>query len=238
MAKTQAKDNKIRCPHIIACEGPDDEKYLCYFLQPLITRDDRYDQIQIMSAGGKDELPPLIKMLPSLPGFSIVKTLTILRDADEEAQAAEYSVQNLLKAANFAVPKSQCEPCRPRDKENNVITGYALFPFFNTEKGALEDLCLKTLAGDNAEKMLGIVDCAVSRVTKEFGELKWLHKNKLHTYLSLTNAFVTCKLGEAAQRNAYNFDARELEPLKKLLQSMLDAAQAVGTTYSPRRYER
>jgi hypothetical protein len=77
--------------------------------------------------------------------------------------------------------------------------------------------------------MLGIVDCAMSHVTEEFGKLRWPHKNRLHTYLSLTDSFVTCKLGEAAGNNAYNFDALELEPLKKLLQAMLDTAQSIGT---------
>jgi hypothetical protein len=42
--------------------------------------------------------------------------------------------------------------------------------------------------------------------------------------LSLTNDFVTLKLGEAARAKAYSFDAPELEPLKKFLQAMLDTA--------------
>jgi hypothetical protein len=91
-----------------------------------------------MNAGGKDDLSLFIKTLSYLPNFPIVKTLTVIRDADEEALSAEQSVRNLLKAASFAVPDSQCKPCRPRNEERNVITGYALFPFFNAGEARLK----------------------------------------------------------------------------------------------------
>ena len=222
--KNEKKDNKIFFPHIIVCEGRDAKLYLCYFLESLIKRDDRYDQIQVMDAGGTDELSQFIKTLPDLPKFSIVKTLSVIRDAEKDAKSAEDSVQNLLKAATFAVPDSQCKPRRPSDKERNVVTGYALFPFFSAESGAIENLCLQTLVKDNAAEMLDIVDCAISRVTEKFGKLKRPHKNRLHTYLSLTDDFVTLKLGETARAKAYNFDAPELDSLKEFLWAMLNAA--------------
>jgi hypothetical protein len=150
-----------------------------------------------------------------------------MRDAEADAASSEQSVRSLLKKHRFAVPKSACCPCRPCEGERKVITGYALFPRFDKEakeakEGTLENLCLGTLAGEEAESRLCIVDAAISQMEKKFGELKWPHKSRLHTYLSLTDEFVTLKLGESARAGAFDFQVPALEPLKTFLRSMAD----------------
>ena len=159
-----------------------------------------------------------------LIGQFLKQLLTLMRDAEADAASSEQSVRSLLRKHRFAVPESACCPCRPCGEERNVITGYALFPRFDkeAEEGTLEDLCLGTLAGEEAEIRLCIVDAAISQVRKKFGKLKWPHKSRLHTYLSLTDEFVTLKLGESAKAGAFDFQAPALEPLKTFLWSMAD----------------
>ena len=105
----------------------------------------------------------------------------------------------------------------------NIKVGYALFPIFDSDKtsGTLEDLCLCTLFHQASAMSLKVVDDAVTKVEKDGEKLRRPHKNKLHTYLSLTNDFVGLKIGESAKANAFCFSAREFEPLKTLLNEML-----------------
>jgi hypothetical protein len=225
MAKQALKED---CPHVIVCEGRDAENYLIWLLQALIVNDKAFDLFQVIDAGGIGDLSRYVAVIPELPNFSLIKTLTVMRDAETNAIDSERSVRNLLKKHRFAVPSSACTPCRPCpcDDERRVITGYALFPRFGkeAEDGTLEDLCLETLAKEDAEGRLRIVDGAISQVGEKFRELKCTHKNRLHTYLSLTNEFVTKKLGESARAGAFDFQAPALEPLKNFLRSMMDIA--------------
>ena len=47
-------------------------------------------------------------------------------------------------------------------------------------------------------------------------------KNKFRTYLSLTNEYVGCRIGMAAERNAYDFTSPVLEPLRNLLFNVVE----------------
>jgi len=70
--------------------------------------------------------------------------------------------------------------------------------------------------------LLKIVDDAMTKA-EEVGEgLRRPHKNKLHTYFSLTDDFVGLKIGESAKANAFDFSAKEFESLKTLLEEMLN----------------
>ena len=223
---TQEKDNKITHPHLIICEGLDAKKYLIFFLQPLIKEDSRYDVFQVMDAGGNEDFPQFIKALPNLPQFSMVRSVTVIRDSEKNSLGASQSVQTLLKNNGFAIPGKPCEVAYPKGAEYGVKVGYALFPKFNLDNanGTLEDLCLSTLnpAEGKEGKLLEVANMAVTQV----GELIRPHKNRLHTYLSLTDKFVGLKVGESATANAFDFSANELEPLKTLLSKMLENENA------------
>ncbi|GHV29527.1 hypothetical protein FACS1894167_08970 [Synergistales bacterium] len=224
MANEKEKDNKIVRPHLIVCEGLDAKKYLIYFLQHLIKDDPRYDNFQVMDGKGITDLPLFLKTLPDLPNFNIVKTLTIIRDSETDSANADKSVRQMLKKCKFTAPDSPCAVAAPSVGNHPVAVGYALFPELNKieGKGTLEDLCLETLAGEKSEELLKIVHCAIKSVNEQFGALERPHKNELHTYLSLTDKFVGLKLGESANTGAFDFSAREVEPLKNLLCSMLE----------------
>ncbi|MDR1162907.1 MAG: hypothetical protein LBM17_03595 [Candidatus Accumulibacter sp.] len=228
MESGKTKYERIMCPNVIVCEGLDAKNYLIWLLEALKSEDARFDHFHVFNAGGVGELPRFVKALPNLPNYSIVNTLTIGRDAEGDAKGAGESVKRLLRNTNFASPDAPCKPCRPKGSENSVITGYALFPSFesDTVDGTLEDLCLETLAGKNAPEILDVADRALARVEEKFGKFKRRHKNRLHTYLSLTDEFVTGKLGESAKWGAYDSGHPKLNPLKEFLCSMADAAHS------------
>jgi len=50
---------------------------------------------------------------------------------------------------------------------------------------------------------------------------KWLHKTKLHTYFSVTDDFVSKKIGQATKAGAFNFECVEMNLFKELLKSIM-----------------
>ena len=221
---SKEKDNKILCSNLIICEGLDAKFYMVWFLRMLIKNDIRYEEFQAMDAGGNNDLPKFIKTLPDWPNFNSVKSITVVRDSENDPKGASQSVQSIFKNNGFAVPDGPCKVACPSAGQHNVKTGYALFPNFDSDiiNGALEDLCLKTLASPNREKILGIADTAVDSYKNQVSNLKRPHKNRLHTYLSLNDDFVGLKLGESATANAFDFLDEQLQPLKDLLHTMLE----------------
>ena len=217
------KNIEIKMPHLIVCEGIDAKKYMMYFLEHLIAVNKQFDIFQAIDAGGNEDLPAFFKTLPGLPKFSIVKSITITRDSEKNSKSASQTVQSFLQKGGFPVPDAPGKAANPAGKEHNVKVGYFLFPKNDSADtaGTLEDLCLNTLASPDKDEILGIVDCAIESVKKQTGELKRPHKNKLHTYLSLTDDFVGLKLGEAAKANAFDFSSKETKAIEKLLSDML-----------------
>jgi hypothetical protein len=188
-----------------------------------MTIDTQLDKFQVINPGGNTELSIFVKTLHNLPKFSIVKSLTIARDSEKNPQGASRSVQTCLEKGGFSVPPAPGKIASPAGSEHNVKVGYILFPKINAEgAGTLEDLCLNSLASSHKDKILEISDRVIESVSKSINELRRPHKNRLHTYLSLTNDFVGLKLGEAAKANAFNILTSEIETLKTFLSVMLE----------------
>ena len=218
------EDNIIKMPHLIICEGIDDKNYLIYFLQSISANDKRFESFQVIEAGGKDNLPIFIKTLPRLPNFANVKSITVARDSDNNPQGASDSVRTLFRNSGFSVPASPGKAIFPDETSiYDIKVGYVLFPKINSEDtpGTLELLCLNTIANPNKDKVLEIADSAIESVKKITGGLEPSYKNRLHTYLSLTDNFVGKKIGEAAKANAFDFYAGENQKLKSFLADML-----------------
>jgi hypothetical protein len=225
MAKGKEKntDNVIERPHLIVCEGKDAKNFIIWYLQHLIQSDSRFEKFQAMDGKGVTDLQKFIKDIPALRGFEEVRSITVIRDSETNADGSSQSVKTMFANNRFAVPDAPCAAAVPSAGEHSVKTGYALFPGLNseTQNGTLEDLCLKLLKPER-DGELEIAKDAVVRRGQEIGTLKCPHKNMVHTYLSLTDEFVGMKIGESAKANAFDFSAEALAPLKDLLTVMLD----------------
>ena len=217
------RDNSLTHPHLIVCEGLDAKLFLMYYLQSVIIHDNRFEEFKIMEPGGNEDIKKFIKLLPKLPGFLAVKSVTVIRDSERNSQGASQSIQTLFMNNRFAVPNRPCEVAYPKGSEHSVKVGYALFPEFNSEStdGTLEDLCMKTLNHPDKDSILCIVDHALETYEEQIGILRRLHKNRLHTFLSLTDRFVGKRIGESAQANAFDYTSGDFELLTIMLAQML-----------------
>jgi len=139
---------------------------------------------------------------------------------ETNAASACQSIQAALRDTGFAAPDKPC--CRMTDSRASyphISTGFVLFPSCSAalQNGTLEDLCLRMLAQENAKTLLSSADAALAPYKKQ---LPRLHKNRLHTYFSMTDAFVSLKVGEASRDGAFCYECPEMESLKSFLVQM------------------
>jgi len=214
---------KIESSHLIICEGRDALSYMICFLKPLIKTNNQFGKFQVMNPGGINQLHHFIENLPNLPNFPMVESIMIARDAEKNPKGASQAVQASLKKGGFSVPDAPGKVAYPAVNKHNIKVGYVLFPKINSDdtSGTLEDLCLSTLASPDKEKILEIADSAIESVKKQTGKLKRPHKNRFHTYLSLTNDFVGMKIAQASRKKAFDFCSDETKALKELLAAIL-----------------
>ena len=172
-----------------------------------------------MDFGGNSELSSFLLMLTKMEGFNTIKSILIIRDAEQDPQRAILDIKSALFHADMAVP-----PTVLTWSESNVKIGYLLFPTLNstTEKGTLEDFCLQILKEERSPAVLKQITEFMQQLSSE--DLRTFprpFKTRLHTYFSITDPYVSLKVGEAAKANAFDWNTPLLLPLKNFLQQTI-----------------
>ena len=214
-------NNKIRTKHLILCEGRDAEEVLISYLNstalkniPAFSRD-----FQVMDFGGNSDLPNYVCMLKNMEGFDSVESLLIIRDAERNAAAAICQIQSAFRQCGLSVPDGPHLWVGEAPK-----TGFLLFPTCAGEaiEGTLEDLCLDILSEERSSQVLQEIQMFMNCLEVKL-ERKFPHefKTKLHTYFSVTDNYVSLKIGEAAKAGAFNWESDKLLPLKGFLQEII-----------------
>lgn len=211
-------NDRIVKEHLILCEGRDEEEFLIAFLNsealadnPVFSRD-----IQVMNFGGNEQLVGYLSILKNMEGFEQVKSIIIVRDAERNPVAAIDTLNATLKKCGFPAAEA---PYQIAEGEQLKI-GYVLFPTCTAEvvAGTLEDLCLAILAESNNEAILAEIDVFIQTLSEKY-DRTFPHefKTKLHSYFSVTDDFVSLKIGEAARANAFYWYSEKLIPLKNFI---------------------
>jgi hypothetical protein len=219
--KTPKERNKIypETPHLIFCEGVDAYYFLIWFLDIVKRESEEFNAFRVYDFGGIAELRQYLHAIAQTDHFNeCVQSISIIRDAETNAEEACQSVKDALRDGGFAVPESPCcRACNSNVQYRQIGTGFVLFPSCDAEpqNGTLEDLCLALLANENAESVLSNVDAVLTNY-----QFRRPHKNRLHTYFSLTDEFVSLKIGEAARANAFSLQDTKIEALRAFLLKM------------------
>ncbi len=212
----------IKQPNIILCEGADEYYFFLALLAAWIEEDERFDTIQVINFGGNEDLSNFLDVFPSLPKYDDIQSILIIRDAEGDCDAAVQSIQGTL-SRNAAYGISPALHKVAYDTRGKRIA-FSLFPSCSEtpQKGTLEDLALALLTGDEVEKTLLQVEDFLSFLERSRNKkFVRIHKNKLHTYLSVNDKFVSFKIGEAANAGAFDFSNPKLQPLKTLILEMI-----------------
>lgn len=205
---------KIEAPCLLLCEGRDEARFLIEYIQFLLREVDKvYDNIQVENFGGINELSKKLKTLGNMESFEKVKKIAVIRDAETDWAGALSSIAFSIEAAQI-----------PGDL---FLMEHYIFPGKDDEghwqNGTLEDLAIKILkkSYDGEAPTDFLVTASKNLLGDIVGQrhmkLPRKHKNLLHMFFSGTDKFVDLKIGEAAKAGAFNWEADELQNLKKFL---------------------
>lgn len=203
------REIQIKKEKLLLVEGVD---ALHFFISALEAY--KIDDVQVLDFGGIHDLSNYFRILKNLDNYDNVKTIVIARDAEKDVNAAIKSINQTL-GNNFK--KTPNEPFK--FLEDPIKLAYMIFPGYDNNRallnGTLEDLCLGTVNCD----LKNISDSFINDLDINF-KFKSIHKTKLHNYLSISDAYVGNKLGEAAKSGAWNWEHSTLIPYKKILKEM------------------
>nr|BAL54915.1 hypothetical conserved protein [uncultured Acetothermia bacterium]BAL60051.1 hypothetical conserved protein [Candidatus Acetothermum autotrophicum] len=196
----------IKEPVILIVEGGEDKQFFQALIQHL-----GLSGIDIMGIGGKDQIKANLKALRNSSGFTIVRSLGIVRDADDDPRAAFQSVCSALQNAGLPVPD------RPLvSVGSNPAVTVMILPDINTP-GALEDLCLQAVANDPA---LPCIEQYFECLQKQGFLPKNISKAKVQAFLA-SRIEAGKRLGEAAQAGYWPWDSSALDQVKNFLQHII-----------------
>lgn len=194
-------------PSLLVVEGRADEMLFRYLITHL-----SLSGIQIHNIGGVTNLEAELLSLTQTPGFrDEVKSLGIVRDADDDAATAFDAVCDALSASGLPAPANQL------DKVHDELGVAILIVPYGETSGALEDVCLASVADDPAMACVDeYIDCLLNAVSVPPNNLA---KSRLQAFLS-SRREPGMLLGAAARANYWNFDHPSFNPLKDLLRML------------------
>lgn len=144
----------IREKKVLAVEGKDEENFFKALLKYVDITD-----FEIRDVGGKDQFKNKLPALVKIPGFSdVVEVLAVIRDADNDANAAFKSIRDILRKAGLKPPKSRNQFSIGKPK-----IGIFIMPG-NSDIGMLEDLCMETVKDHPAMKCVNTFIGCVSKL--------------------------------------------------------------------------
>lgn len=196
----------IEKPKLLIGEGKDES----IFFQELLGTVGAVD-VQVLEYGGKTQLSRFLRTLPTVPGFSDLKSLGITRDGDDSARSAFESVAGSLGKAGLPIPKRPGEyvPGSPR-------VGVFILPDCQ-RPGMLEDLCLDSIqAGPAMACVNGFFDCLRQH---NHPEPNALSKARVHVWLASCSE-PDRRLGEAAQRGYWPLEHPVFGMLKSFISQL------------------
>lgn len=214
MAPSQSqKKDEIKKSKLLLTEGAD-AKYFCIWALEAYGVDD----VQVIDFGGITELNTYLQTLAVLPGYEMVTTIVIARDAETRPSTAISNIKKAIKKASLSTPAKPYEfsTSAPR-------IAFMLFPGNDStgepSPGTLEDLCANIMKDTDAQR-LGCVQAYLSCIEENGEAIKWRHKSFLHAYLAGENRYVGMKIGEASKAGAWNWEHESLLSFKNTIKAM------------------
>jgi hypothetical protein len=195
----------IRQKKVIAVEGKDEVNFFNALL-----RDIGITDFEIRDVGGKQQFKNKLPALVRMSGFSDVEVLAIIRDADNDANAAFKSISNILRKEGLkpAPEVAQFSEGRPK-------IGIFIMPG-NSDAGMLEDLCLKTVENHPAMDCVRPFANCISELEESPNNIV---KAKAQAFLAAMPELAN-SIGVGAQKGYWNFKSEELTDLKSFIDDL------------------
>src|SRR5436309_10873396 len=191
--------NPIAATRLLLGEGREEEIFLDALLAHLgITG------VQIERYNGKSNLAPFLKALKNRSGFAQVVKLSILRDGDDDPVGAESSVTNAIAQAAFQAD----------------LTIKTLILPGGMQVGALENLCLQSIAGQPIESCVEeYISCAARATGYNHTTTTNKAKARVHAWLA-AQPRPDLRLGNAAAAGLIDWSSPAFDQLKAFVHDL------------------
>ena len=203
---------RIEVEKILFVEGKDEETFFTVLLKKY-----RLHGIQIIESGGKEQFSRIFPEILKIPGFSKVRSLAVIQDADRNTQAVFQSILYTLKKENLGIPGKI-------SYFTSTIPQVGIFILPDGENlGSLESLCLSTVQSENITNCIEpFINCVKQKTSVENTRYKFprnVNKAKCKAFLSAMEEDVP-SLGIAAEKGYWNLDSDKLNPLLDFLKKL------------------
>ena len=183
-----------------------EEKYFFEALIRYMGLENNGAKIQILPLEGSSGLRDKVKAIKLTTGFSKVVSLAVVRDADDDPVGAFSSITDALANATLSVPTTTMIRVG-----TNPSVSVMLLPIEGP--GMLENVCLEAVRQDVA--MSCVNDYFQCLNNKGISSFQNLSKSKVQAFLASKNE--TRRLGEAAQKGYWPWNATPFSPIVKFL---------------------
>ncbi|EHD20717.1 hypothetical protein BrE312_1302 [Brenneria sp. EniD312] len=200
---------------LLLVEGKDEEGFfeaLCDFLG--------IGDIKIIKTNGKERFKPEFDAIINAPGFEIVTSLGIVRDADNTMAGAISSINSSLKKHNMPQPQGH----NTFSSNEKIKVGIFIAPGFQ-DNGMLENLVLETVLTHPVKKFSDkYIDDLKGNLAPTVDDCQYNfprneHKARLHSFLAGMEHYVP-SLGIAAQKGYFNLASESLNDISHFLRSL------------------
>lgn len=175
-----------------------------HFVEALLLHLGLSPQVEVRSFGGVRDLRDSLAALAKTPGFHLVQSLGILRDAEQDAKAASAAVRGAVAAAGL--------------DQLGVNTSVFILPD-NARPGMIETLLVDSLRSDPIYACIEeFFDCT-AKVGAPLPTGEVSAKSLAQTYLA-TRPKVQMYPGTAAYRGYWQWDSPVFDGIKQFMQAL------------------
>ncbi len=208
-ASSPSGAESIWCSSQLLVEGRDD----LHLIRALI-KARSLPHVQVRPYNGADNFRRFLAGLVATPGFEALRSLGVLRDADQDAAAAFESIQDALRA-NGIEPPPKPGALEHREADGRTLrVGILVLPEAGT--GMLETVLCRTFADQSIAACIDeFMACAA-----DAGELhRESDKARAYAYLA-TRRRPGDDIGVAARQGFWNLDHAALNPIADFVRSV------------------
>lgn len=210
----QNKPAIISRPYLLAGEGKDEVRFFTAILHAL-----GLFEVQVEDYKGKEKLRGYLETLPTRSGFVGLKTLVIVRDADDNPVGASQSLADSVSRLKGQL-ESKSPPVGVCRIETLVLPGEG-------KPGALEDVVLKSIPKEAIWNCItAFFECRDGLDPETFPKHTPAERAKaqVHVWLSAQKR-PNLRLGEAAEAGLIDWSSPAFNELRAFLESAFGGAR-------------
>ena len=210
MVATDQSDPKkivLTTDRLLLVEGQDEVNLLGALIKTCLQDDGQ--RIQILAVGGKDKFRPhLMAIKVAAQSRPTLRSIGIVRDADENPNGSFTSVCNSLRKVEYKPPAAHAE-----FSNGTPSIGVFIVPD-GSQCGAIETLCWRSVAGEDAAQCAD--EYLACLKTRNALQSKNADKTLAHAYLAAMRNPVA-RVGEGARQGVWNFQSSAFAPLSQFV---------------------